>query len=86
MAAPIIDRQRDLIDQTIPAGFQRPRQFIGGTGCTKQIEYLFADLGEATRQIGTYLRVPCCVQAASVREEVAMHMVRFGVNYRFTPQ
>lgn len=51
-----------------------------------KLEYLFADLGDATREIGTYLNVPCCLQTASVREQVTVQMLRFGVNYRFAPR
>lgn len=51
-----------------------------------KLEYLFADLGEATRPIGTYLSTPCCLQTASVREDVIAHVVRVSLNYRFAPQ
>lgn len=51
-----------------------------------KLEYLFVDLGDATRPIGTYLNTPCCVQTASVREDVTAHVVRLGFNYRFAPQ
>jgi outer membrane immunogenic protein len=51
-----------------------------------KLEYLFADLGDDTRQIGTYLAVPCCVQTGSVREDDTMQSVRVGLNYRFAPR
>jgi outer membrane immunogenic protein len=51
-----------------------------------KLEYLFVDLGDATRPIGTYLDTPCCRQTASVREQLKMHIARIGLNYRFTPQ
>lgn len=51
-----------------------------------KLEYLFVDLGEESRPLGTYLNVPCCRQTAAVTESVTAHVARIGVNYRFAPQ
>jgi outer membrane immunogenic protein len=49
-------------------------------------EYLFVDLGEADRPLGTYIDSPCCVQTVSVNEDVRIHTVTIGLTYRFGVQ
>lgn len=46
-------------------------------------EYLFVDLGEVDRSLGTYLDSPCCVQTVSANEDVRIHTVTIGLTYRF---
>ena len=49
-------------------------------------EYLFVDLGNTDRPLGTYIDSACCSQTVSVDEEVRIHTVTIGLTYRFGSQ
>lgn len=49
-------------------------------------EYLYVDLGDSDRRLGTYIDSPCCDQTVSVNEDVSVHMVTIGLTYHFAWQ
>lgn len=50
-----------------------------------KVEYNYADLGKTTNQFGYYINLPSSVrQTVSLEEDLTLHVVKFGLNYRFT--
>lgn len=51
-----------------------------------KVEYNYADLGKTSTQLGYHINVPTAVrQSVSLEEDLTLHMVKFGLNYRFAP-
>ena len=49
-----------------------------------KLEYAYADLGKSTSQLGSYIDVPNVVrQSVSLQEDLTLHTVKVGLNYRF---
>jgi outer membrane immunogenic protein len=49
-----------------------------------KLEYLYADFGAATRPLGLYIDDPTSLQQfVSLKEDIALHSFRVGLNYRF---
>jgi outer membrane immunogenic protein len=50
-----------------------------------KVEYLYADFGDTTRQLGLYINDPAAVQQfVSTRDSLAFHTFRVGLNWRFS--
>lgn len=49
-----------------------------------KLEYAYADLGRTTSQLGSYIDIPNVVrQSVSLQEDLTLHTVKVGLNYRF---